>query len=194
MTPQKCVLIGASTGGPEFIEKIAMVLPKAYPYPICVVLHFPMHFSASYAKRLDEHSAVHVTEAEDGMKLYPGTMYIAKSGRHMCFGKDGHNIVIQLKNKNREELFTPSVDAMFLSAKDVFDPKHILAVLLTGIGSDGALGMVELKKAGALTIAQDEKSSIVYGMPKEAFARGGVVKILPFHEIVKEILRFGEKR
>ncbi|BCD60417.1 MULTISPECIES: CheB methylesterase domain-containing protein [unclassified Nitratiruptor] len=193
MTPHKCVLIGASTGGPELIEKIAKILPKKYPFPVCVVVHFPLHFSASFAKRLNEHSAIQVLEAVEGMKLQSGTMYIAKSGQHMCFEKNKDAIVIRLQDKRENEVFIPSVDEMFLSAKNVFDPENILAVLLTGIGNDGASGMVELKKAGAVTIAQDEKSSTVYGMPKEAYLRGGVMKVLPFDGIMHEILRYGEK-
>ena len=103
-------------------------------------------------------------------------------------------IMVKLVPNTMKRFFVPSVDEMFLSIIKVFDPKNILAVELTGIGDDGADGMVELKKRGAYTIAESEETAVVYGMPKEAFLRGGVVKKLPFPEIVKEILKYGKEK
>lgn len=191
---EKLVLIGASTGGPGLIETITTSLPADYPYGVCVVQHMPESFVPSFVKRLNRISDIEVVEAKDGEIVMGGKVIIAKGGKHMHFIKKASGkLATKLVDNYSNRFFTPSVDEMFLSIIKVFDPKNILAVELTGIGDDGADGMVELRKRGAYTIAESEETAVVYGMPKEAFIRGGAVKKLPFPEIVKEILKFGGK-
>jgi len=185
------VLIGASTGGPRLIEAITTSLPADYPHPVCVVQHMPETFTATFAKRLNSISDIEVVEASNNLEIKPSTVYIGKGGKHMHFTKkaDG-KYYIKLVNNTMNRFFVPSVDEMFFSAAKVFDAKKILAVELTGIGDDGADGMVELRKKGAYTIAESEETAVVYGMPKEAYERGGAVKKLAFNKILKEILNY----
>lgn len=188
----KYVLIGASTGGPKLIETIAASLPKEYPYPLCVVQHMPTSFTSKFAERLNTLSKIEVVEAKSGEIVSKGKMIIGKGGKHLHFRDDNGKIVVKLVPNSNNRFFVPSVDEMFFSALEVMEPRNIMAILLTGIGDDGADGMVALKKAGAYTIAESEESATVYGMPKEAYVRGGTVKVLPFEEILKEIIKYGE--
>ncbi|HID01352.1 MAG TPA: chemotaxis-specific protein-glutamate methyltransferase CheB [Piscirickettsiaceae bacterium] len=193
--PERLVLIGASTGGPGLIEEIVTQLPGDYPYPVCIVQHMPENFTGIFAKRLDKKAAVEVVEARQGDKLVAGKVIIGKGGRHLHFTKkaSGH-LAVKLVPNTMNHFFCPSVDEMFCAATRVFDPKCIMAVELTGIGDDGADCMVKLRQGGAYTLAESEQTAVVYGMPKEAWERGGAVKKLPFPEIVKEILTYGEQR
>ena len=190
---KKLVLIGASTGGPGLIEEIVVSLPKDYPYPVCIVQHMPASFTAGFASRLDKNSNLNVMEAKAGDLIVPGKVIIAKGGWHLHFSKKASGILsVKLVPNTMGRFFIPSVDEMFFSAAKVFNPKKIMAVELTGIGDDGADGMVELKKRGAYTIAESEETAVVYGMPKETYERGGAVKKLPFPKIVDEILQYGK--
>lgn len=188
----KFVLIGASTGGPRLIEAICKNLPKEYPHAVCIVQHMPTEFTANFAKRLNTLSKVEVLEADNGVELQKSRVIIAKGGKHLHFRKKLKSYSCMLAPNTRERFFVPSVDEMFFSALDTLPTKNILAVELTGIGDDGADGMVALKKAGAYTLAESEESAIVYGMPKEAAERGGATKVLPFNEILEEIIRYGQ--
>ena len=192
--PHKWVLIGASTGGPGLIEEIVTSLPADYPYPVCVVQHMPDNFTAIFADRLNKKSAVEVVEAKLGEKLSAGKVIIAKGGKHLHFSQKASGwITAKTVPNTMNHFFCPAVDEMFFSAAQVLTPgDHIMAVELTGIGDDGADGMVELRKKGAYTIAESEETAVVYGMPKEAWRRGGAVKKLPFPQIVDEILAFGQ--
>jgi len=189
----KLVLVGASTGGPGLVEKIVTTLPPYYPYPVCIVQHMPENFTSVFAKRLNKNSQIEVMEAKAGELIKPGRAIIAKGGWHLHFGKKiTGELFVKLSPNSMKHFFCPSVDEMFFSASKIFSPKNILAVELTGIGDDGADGMVELKKKGAYTIGESEESAVVYGMPKMAYERGGVVKQLPFDKIVDEILIYGD--
>ncbi|HIP02978.1 MAG TPA: chemotaxis response regulator protein-glutamate methylesterase [Campylobacterales bacterium] len=191
---EKLVLIGASTGGPGLIEEIVTSLPVDYPYPVCIVQHMPETFTVNFAKRLNKNAQIEVVEAKSGEIVIPGKAIIGKGGKHLHFAKKASGaLIVKLISNTMNRFFVPSVDEMFFSAAKVFDPRKIMAVELTGIGDDGADGMVELKKRGAFTVGESEESAVVYGMPKEAYERGGVVKQLPFPLIVKEILKYGEK-
>lgn len=185
----KYVLIGSSTGGPGLIETIAKSLPKDYPWPVCVVQHMPASFTAKFAKRLNTLSKLNVIEADNSTPVIPGNFIIAKGGWHLHFRKK-EVIYCKLVPNSNNIFFVPTVDEMFFSALEIMNPKNILAILLTGIGDDGADGMVALKKAGAITIAESEESATVFGMPKEAITRGGASKVLPFPKIVEE--KFGK--
>ncbi len=188
----KFVLIGASTGGPRLIEAICKNLPQNYPHALCVVQHMPEEFTANFAKRLDKLSKVEVLEADNGLELKRSRVIIAKGGKHLHFRKKLKHYTCVLSPNTRERFFIPSVDEMFFSAADMLPVKNILAVELTGIGDDGADGMVVLKKAGAYTLAESHESAVVYGMPKEAAQRGGATKVLPFTKILNEIIHYGQ--
>lgn len=184
----KILLIGASTGGPGLIEQICNALPAAFGYAVCIVQHMPEQFTAAFATRLDKNSALPVIESRDHMELYPGNIYLARGGVHMHFGKKvTGRVVIREERTKGGRFFQPSVDEMFLSALKVFEGDQITGVLLTGIGDDGANGMVKVKQAGGFTIGESEETATVYGMPKEAYDRGGVSQQLPFPKIVRAL-------
>jgi two-component system chemotaxis response regulator CheB len=188
---RRAVLVGSSTGGPTLIEKIATTVPADYPYPICVVQHMPETFTEKFAQRLNSISNLEVVEATNNMLLTRGKIIIGKGGRHMHFSKkaSGH-IHIKLVDNLNNAFFVPSVNDMFFSATKIFNCSDLLAIELTGIGDDGADGLVELKKRGAYTIAQSESSATIYGMPRAAYERGGTVKVLDFEDILDEIVNF----
>lgn len=188
---KKVVLIGSSTGGPGLIEQICAGLPKDYPHPVCIVQHMPEQFTTAFSGRIDRVSQLPVHEAAHNQELLPGNIYVAKGGVHMHFAKkvSGKIVIREEKNKNNK-FFQPSVDEMMLSALQVFPGEQLMGVLLTGIGDDGADGMVALKKAGAYTVGESEETATVYGMPKEAYDRGGVVEQLPFPKIPKAVATF----
>jgi two-component system chemotaxis response regulator CheB len=188
MDVSKVLLIGASTGGPGLIEQMCVSLPAGYPYAVCIVQHMPEQFTAAFATRLNKVSKLPVIECKDHMELSSGVIYLARGGIHMHFAKKvtGKIVIREEKNKNHR-FFQPSVDEMFESALKVFSGDQITAVLLTGIGDDGADGMVKIKKAGGFTIGESEETATVYGMPKEAYDRGGVSQQLPFPKIVRAV-------
>lgn len=185
---KKVLLIGASTGGPGLIEQICASLPAHFPHPVCVVQHMPEQFTAAFATRLDRASTLPVVETKSNMELNPGCIYIARGGAHLHFAKKvSGKIVLREEQTKGNRFFQPSVDEMFLSALKVFRPDQIVGVLLTGIGDDGAEGMVAIKNGGGFTIGESEETATVYGMPKEAYERGGVSQQLPFPRIVKSL-------
>jgi len=186
------VLIGASTGGPRLIEQICKTLPPSYPHAVCIVQHMPSDFTSNFAKRLNTLSNVEVIEADNGVELKKSRVIIAKGGKHLHFRKKLKIYTVSLVSNVRDRFFVPSVDEMFFSATEVLPCKNILAIELTGIGDDGADGMVELRKNSAYTIAESEKSAVVYGMPKEAYIRGGAKKVLDFNDILDEIIKYGQ--
>jgi len=185
---EKVVLIGSSTGGPGLIEQICAAVPANYKYPICIVQHMPEQFTKAFAERLNRASALTVHESSQNMELLPGNIYVARGGVHMNFAKKvSGKIVIREDKKKGDNFFQPSVNDMMRSAQTIFDGKMLVGIILTGIGDDGADAMVELKKAGAYTLGENEDSATVYGMPKEAFDRGGVMEQLDFNQILKKI-------
>ena len=187
---KKVLLVGASTGGPGLIEDICTNIPADSEYVVCVVQHMPEKFTAAFASRLARVSNLPVVEAEHHMEVNPGNIYIAKGGTHMHFAKKvSGKILIRLEDARLERFFKPSVDEMMLSAPEVFNPKDVTAILLTGIGDDGADGMVELKSKCAYTIGESEATATVYGMPKVAYDKGGVTEQLDFPDILKKVQR-----
>jgi two-component system chemotaxis response regulator CheB len=189
---EKMVLIGSSTGGPGLIEDIVKNIPDNYPYPIIVVQHMPDNFTAGFAKRLNNYTNLEVVESTNSGVVYKNQIIIAKGGVHLILGKKANGDIITKHKPKNHRFYTPSVDEMFLSAVKVFDVKNILAVELTGIGDDGADGMLELKKRGAYTIAEDETTAVVYGMPKSCWERGAAQKKMPFPNILQEIIKYGK--
>ncbi|NOR57301.1 MAG: chemotaxis-specific protein-glutamate methyltransferase CheB [Sulfurimonas sp.] len=186
---KKVVLIGSSTGGPGLIEQICSSLPQNYKHPVCIVQHMPEQFTKTFAARLDRSCVLNVLESANNMELLPGNIYVARGGVHMNFAKKTSGKIVIKEDKNKgDNFFQPSANDMMNSALDIFDPKNIIGVILTGIGDDGADAMVELKKAGAYTLGESEESATVYGMPKEAYERGGVSEQLDFVNILKKIV------
>ncbi|MGP1561763.1 MAG: chemotaxis-specific protein-glutamate methyltransferase CheB [Helicobacteraceae bacterium] len=185
------VLIGSSTGGPRLIEEICYALPKDYPHAVCVAQHMPTSFIERFAQRLNENSKIQVVLSQENMEVKKSTVYIAKGGTHLKFARSGGKIVLKHGDSRRKCFFVPSVDEMYFSAAEAFNPAKIFAVQLTGIGDDGADGMVLLKQKGAYTIAESQETATVFGMPKEAAARGGTKEVLPFPKIVQRIISHG---
>jgi two-component system chemotaxis response regulator CheB len=167
--------IGASTGGPQAIEALLTRMPGDTP-PIVITQHMPPHFTRAFAERLDRHCAVRVVEAAGGERLQPGVAYIAPGDRHMLVERHGVLLAARLTDGPPVHHQRPAVDVLFQSLARL-SGVPIVALLLTGMGHDGADGMLALRKAGAETIAEDEHSCIVFGMPKEAIACGGAVHV-----------------
>lgn len=186
-TTERLVALGASTGGTEAIKDIVSLLPADAPAMV-VTQHMPEAFTASFANRLDGLSAMTVQEARDGQQILPGSVYIAPGGRHLLVVRDGARYVCRLHHGPPVNRHKPSVDVMFRSIAQHVGPNAV-GVILTGMGADGAQGLHEMHAAGAATIAQDEKTSVVWGMPGEAVKLGGVDQVLPLHQIAAKLLR-----
>ena len=185
----KIVLIGVSTGGPGLVERIVASIPIGYPHPVCIVQHMPEQFTRAFAERLARVAVAPVHESSNNDEVLPGHIYLAKGGVHMHFRKKTSGKIVTFNDKDKNgRFFQPAVDEMFDSALKVFPAQKIVGVLLTGIGDDGADGMVKVKKGGGYTLAESEESCTVYGMPKEAFERGGASQVLDFENIRKKIV------
>lgn len=181
---QKIITIGASTGGPPAIEDILLQLPANVP-PILIVQHMPVGFTKLFAQRLNSLTNFTVKEAEEGDAIVPGQALIAPGGHHMIVTKEGK---IHLDDGPPLHSVKPAVDPMMETAAEVYKAETI-GIILTGMGRDGALGMKRIKKFGGTTIAQDESTCTVFGMPKAAIEEGCVDKVLPLSRIPQEIIR-----
>ena len=175
-TTNKVVAIGASTGGTEALTTVLTALPPDAP-GIVIVQHMPEHFTRSFANRLNEICAVEVREAENGDTVIPGRVLIAPGNYHMLLRRNGAVYMVDVKQGPLVSRHRPSVDVLFKSVAK-FAGKNAVGVLLTGMGADGADGMVALRQAGAETIAEAEESCVVFGMPREAIARGGASSVV----------------
>ena len=182
----KIIAIGASTGGTEAVREILMSMPRNAP-GIVVVQHMPPGFTASFANRLDGVCEISVSEAKDGDRILPGHALIAPGDLHTEVDVSGAVAKVRVYAGDKVGLHRPSVDVLFSSCATKLG-KNVIGVILTGMGADGARGMKEMHDAGALTIAQDEASCVVFGMPMEAIARGGVSKIVSLSKMADEIL------
>lgn len=186
-TTEKLVMIGASTGGTEAIRQVLEPLPSNSP-AIMITQHMPAGFTRSFVERLDSLCQLQVHEAEHGQRVLPGHVYLAPGGiAHMKLARSGANYVVELDDSEPVNRHRPSVDVLFHSAAEVAG-KNAVGVLLTGMGKDGAQGMLAMKKAGAATFAQDEASCVVFGMPREALAIGAADEAVPLSEISERIL------
>ena len=187
------VLIGASTGGTQALQSVLMEMPEDAP-PIAIVQHMPEHFTALFSERLDSLCAIKVKEAEDGDKLLPGLALVAPGNKHMLIRSSGANsFSVSVKDGPLVSRHRPSVNALFKSAVR-HGCVNCVAVIMTGMGDDGAEGMKELHDAGAKTIAQDERSCIVYGMPREAVALGAADFIESLDSIPRKILELASSK
>ncbi|CAO4172904.1 protein-glutamate methylesterase/protein-glutamine glutaminase [Methylorubrum populi] len=182
----RVVCIGASTGGTEALRDVLETLPAECP-GIVIVQHMPERFTAAFARRLDGICAISVKEAEDGDAVRPGQALIAPGGRHLLLQRSGGQYSVAVKDGPLVSRHRPSVDVLFRSAAQSAG-SNALGILMTGMGDDGAAGLLEMRKAGALTVAQNEESCVVFGMPKEAIERGAAARILPLDRIAHEIL------
>jgi len=189
-TAPVAVVIGVSTGGPATLMEIVPKLPGDLNAAVVIVQHMPPTFTASFAQRLDAHSPLPFKEARAGDKLLAGHGYVAPGGTHLVLRKSSvhSEVFLRLTQTPADALFMPSVDVTMLSALEVYGPKTI-GVLLTGMGSDGAAAMVAVRRAGGITIAEDESTAVVFGMPREAIERGGASVVAPAHRIAEEIVK-----
>ena len=188
LSVNKPVVLGSSTGGTQAIEQVLMALPADAP-GIAIVQHMPERFTAMYAQRLNGICAMNVREAKDGDRLERGVVLIAPGGLHMQLRKAGGQYFAVVADGPPVNRHKPSVDVLFKSAAECTG-RDALAIILTGMGDDGARGMRLLHDGGARTIAQDEDSCIVFGMPKEAIERGAVDEVLPLGKVAAAILAF----
>jgi two-component system chemotaxis response regulator CheB len=185
-TTEKVVVIGASTGGTEALRSLLEVLPPDAP-GIAIVQHMPEVFTRAFANRLDSLCEISVKEAEPNDTILRGRALIAPGNRHLLLKRSGARYYVDIKDGPLVSRHRPSVDVLFRSAARYAGPNAV-GVILTGMGDDGASGMLEMKQAGAATIAQDEATSVVFGMPNEAIKRGAVDAVLPLPAIAGSIL------
>lgn len=186
-TTNQVLAIGASTGGTVALEVILRALPPDAPGAV-ITQHMPETFTRFLAKRLDEISHLRVEEARDGESIVPGVALVAPGNRHLLVRRSGARYLVQVKDGPRVNRHRPSVDVMFQSVAQVAG-KNAIGVILTGMGADGANGLLAMRQAGAATIAQDEATSVVWGMPKVAVDMGAAEKVLPLPAIAAEIVR-----
>ncbi len=185
-TTNKVVAIGASTGGTQALQKVLSALPTNAP-GIVIVQHMPEHFTTSFAKRLNEVCAIEVKEAENNDSVIPGRALIAPGNKHMLLRRSGARYYVEVKTGPLVSRHRPSVEVLFNSVAQSAG-QNAIGVIMTGMGADGADGMLKMKQSGAITIAQDEASCVVFGMPKEAIKRGGVDYVVSLDKIPETIL------
>ena len=186
LSSEKLIAIGASTGGTEAIRQVLQPLPATSP-ALLITQHMPPGFTRSFAERLNKLCQITVKEAEDGERILPGHAYIAPGAMHMELGRSGANYVVKLNDGPPVNRHKPSVDVLFRSVA-VHAGRNAVGVILTGMGNDGAAGMLEMHRAGAWTIAQDEASCVVFGMPREAIAMGGTSEVVDLGHISQHML------
>ena len=183
---EKIVLVGASTGGTEALRVFLEQLPVNCP-PVAIVQHMPEHFTAAFANRLNSICQVNIKEAQDGDAMTRGLVLIAPGNKHMLLKRSGVRYYVEVKDGPLVSRHRPSVDVLFRSGAR-FAGKNVVSAIMTGMGDDGAKGMKELHDTGAYCIAQDEATSVVFGMPQEAIKLGGVDKVVPLQRIAPDIL------
>jgi two-component system chemotaxis response regulator CheB len=178
----KLVVIGASTGGPVAIQQLICSLPSNFNVPIVLVVHMPASFTKAYAERLNSISKLNVKEAENGDLLKPGSVFLAPGGRQLSFRKNGGELALSIRDGSVSETYKPSVDITFESAAQTLRDS-VLAVVLTGMGSDGSHGATLLKQCNATVWSQDEASCVIYGMPQAVEKKGLSDLVLPLDQI-----------
>ena len=188
-TTERVVALGTSTGGTQALEAVLTRLPRVCP-GIVIVQHMPEKFTAEFANRLNTLCEIEVREGRNGDRVVPGRAIIAPGGSHMLLRRSGAQYSVEVMNGPLVNRHRPSVDVLFRSvAKSA--GANALGVIMTGMGDDGAAGLLEMRKAGARTLGQDEDSCVVFGMPREAVKRGAVERQVPLGAIAREILNFG---
>lgn len=187
-TTEHVVAIGTSTGGTQALELVLTALPSTAPGMV-IVQHMPEKFTALFAQRLDSLCDITVREAKNNDRVLPGLALIAPGGKHMLLKRNGSQYHVQIIDGPQVNRHKPSVDVLFRSVAK-FAGKNAVGFIMTGMGDDGARGLKEMQEVGAVTVAQDEKSCVVFGMPKEAIALGAADKVIPLQLIPKEIMRY----
>ena len=188
-TTDRIIAIGTSTGGTQALEVVLRGLPRTVP-GIVVVQHMPEKFTALFSQRLNQVCAIEVLEAQDGMRVIPGRALIAPGGRHMSVRRSGAQYTVEVRDGPPVNRHRPSVDVLFRSVAKCAG-RNALGVIMTGMGDDGARGLREMFDAGAQTLAQDEASSVVFGMPKEAIRLGGAGRVLSLEAIGSALAQYG---
>lgn len=191
-TTEHIIAIGTSTGGTQALEVVLSALPSTAP-GIVIVQHMPEKFTASFAQRLDSLCEIRVREAEHNDRVLPGQALIAPGGRHMLIKRSGAQYHVEVVDGPLVNRHKPSVDVLFRSVAK-FAGKNAVGIIMTGMGDDGARGLKEIRDTGAPTVAQDEKSCVVFGMPKEAIALGAADKVMSLSAIPTEIMRYAHLR
>ena len=188
ISSEKLLIIGASTGGTEAIKSFLMQMPSDCP-GILITQHMPAGFTKSFADRLDSLCRISVKEAVDGERILPGHAYIAPGDQHLLLARSGANYITRLSDSEPVNRHKPSVDVLFDSAA-ANAGKNAIGIILTGMGKDGAAGMLEMRNAGAYNFAQNEESCVVYGMPREAVAHGGVHEVAHLKDLPRMVLHY----
>lgn len=186
LSSEKLIIVGASTGGTEAIKSFLLQMPTDCP-GILITQHMPEGFTTSFAKRLDGMCKISVCEAQTGQRILPGHAYIAPGHSHLLLSRSGANYVTLLEQSAPVNRHRPSVDVLFKSAA-TYAGKNAVGVIMTGMGKDGALGMLEMREAGAYNFAQDEASCVVFGMPREAIAIGATHEVVPLDDLASKVL------
>lgn len=184
------VVIGVSTGGPRTLEDILPQLPEDFPWPILVAQHMPASFTLPFANRMNDLCRLQVTEASKIVPLEAGTIYIAKGGADAVLTRRSGRLSMQAKPEAPEYLWHPSVELLGRSVLGHYEPAQVIAVMLTGMGNDGADAFAEIRKKGGRTIAESEASSVVFGMPAELIKRGGATVVLDSGRIADQIAQW----
>jgi two-component system, chemotaxis family, protein-glutamate methylesterase/glutaminase len=181
------IAVGASTGGTEALRVFLAAMPPDCP-PIVVVQHMPENFTRAFANRLNQDCAIDISEARDDIPLRPGMALIAPGNSHCVVNSSGANLVVNIMDGPLVSRHRPSVDVLFRSVA-VSAGRNSVGVIMTGMGDDGAQGLLEMHETGAITIAQDEATCVVFGMPREAIARGAADFVLPLDQIARQSLQ-----
>lgn len=186
LVSEKVILIGSSTGGTDALRVILEQLPLDCP-GILIAQHMPVGFTKTFAQRLNQMCNITVKEAEHGERVMRGCAYIAPGDRHLMLGRNGASYACLLSDGAPVNRHKPSVEVLFKSSIELA-PRHVVGVMLTGMGKDGAQAMLEMRNAGAYNICQDEASCVVFGMPREAIALGAAHVVLPLDQIARHVL------
>jgi two-component system chemotaxis response regulator CheB len=188
---EKIVAIGTSTGGTQALDTVLRMLPKEVP-GIVIVQHMPPQFTGTFAERLDTHCKIQVREARHGDRVEPGLALIAPGGKHMIVRRGPSHYYVDVVDGPPVNRHRPSVDVLFRSVAMCAGPSAT-GIIMTGMGDDGARGLKEMEETGAHTVAQDEKTCVVFGMPKVAIELGGVKQILPLDRIHETVVAAGRR-
>lgn len=191
--PYDCLVVGASFGGPPAVEQLLNALPADFPLPVAVCQHISEGFTAGWAERLSRGCAMPVVEASNLEAFRAGQVYVAPAGRHTTFGRGSRGPYLRVEADYADSLYVPSVDMMLSSAAKTFG-SGVLAVILTGLGHDGACGMLAVRRAGGYTIAESSETALSFSMPGSAVSVGAIVETLPLTRLIARAVELGSKR
>jgi two-component system chemotaxis response regulator CheB len=188
------LLIGVSTGGPRALEEVLPLLPANFPWPVLVAQHMPASFTAPFAARMNQLCELQVVEAAHPMAVTAGTVYIGKGGADMVLARRGSTLTVLPKPESPDHLWHPSVELLGRSALEHVKPSEIVAVMLTGMGYDGADAFTAIKQGGGRTIAESADTAVVFGMPSELIERGGATLTLPLDKVATQVKAWASRK